>query len=183
MALCLSSIFCCLLSSTVYLSQADLLGIEMLLLLFKHLFRRHRSKPAHHLQIFLLAHLLIALTYFRQDLKVVDVERGCEGVEKLCFFVRRVREGVWRADGYCYVVADVRVVVGTVRGMEAHHALGYEEGLVVHLVPVRWGTGGIWRESKLVSCQRMWLRMKIIGWGGVVPLRSLCGCLFSTRPP
>jgi hypothetical protein len=91
---------------------------HLLLSLLQHLLRRHRSKPGHNLQILLLAHLLIALADLRQYLEVVDVEGGCESVEELCLFVRRVGEGVWCADGYSNVVANVGIVLGAVGGVE-----------------------------------------------------------------
>lgn len=47
-----------------------------------------------------------------------------------------------RADRHGDVVARFGVDDGVVRGVEAHGALGDEEGLVVHLVPVGGGAGG-----------------------------------------
>jgi hypothetical protein len=117
--------------------------------LFEHLLRRHRSKPAHNLQILLLAHLLVALAYLGKDLEVVDVEGGCEGVEELRLFICCIREGVWCADRHCNVVADVCVMLGAVGGVEAYHALRHEESFVVHLVPVGWWAGGVWGQCEL----------------------------------
>jgi hypothetical protein len=40
------------------------------------------------------------------------------------------------------------IVVCTIWGMKSHDALRYEEGLVVHLVPVCWRASGIgWKRE------------------------------------
>ena len=55
---------------------------------------------------------------------------------------------MWCANRCGNVVADMRIMVSTVRSVEAYHALCYEEGLVVHFVPMGWRTGCVWWECE-----------------------------------
>lgn len=48
-----------------------------------------------------------------------------------------------------HIIAYVGVMVGVVRRVEAHGALGDEEGFVVHFVPVSGWAGGVGWEGEL----------------------------------
>ena len=53
-----------------------------------------------------------------------------------------------RTHGNRNVIAHLRVDVGVVRRVEAHDALGDEEGFVVHFVPVGGWAGGVRGKGK-----------------------------------
>jgi hypothetical protein len=106
-------------------------------------FRIHRSirnsnrrKIRHGLAIRVRIHRHALLAHGAQQLEVVDVVCGREGVEELGLLVERVGEGVWRARWYRHIVARLGVDDRAVLAVEAQCALGHEEGLVVHFVPL-----------------------------------------------
>lgn len=109
--------------------------------LLQHWLGRHGSKPRHDFQILLFAHFLVALAHIREYLEVIDVECWRVCVEELCFDIERVRKGMWRANGHCYVVTNGGVNVRIVWRVEAYCSLRYQEGFVVHFVPVCWRSG------------------------------------------
>jgi hypothetical protein len=117
-------------------------------LLLQHRLGRHSRKPTHYLDILLLAHLLIALTDLSKYFEVIDIERGSVRVEELRFLVEWIGERMRCANRYSDVVANMRIVIRSVGCVEAYHALCYEEGLIVHLVPMSWRTGRVWWECE-----------------------------------
>jgi hypothetical protein len=106
-------------------------------------FRIHRSirnpnrrKIRHGLAIRIRIHRHALLAHGAQQLEVVDVVCGREGVEELGLLVERVGEGVWRARWHRHIVASLGVDDRAVLAVEAQCALGHEEGLVMHFVPL-----------------------------------------------
>lgn len=119
-------------------------GLFPLCLFLQHRLRRHSRKPTHHLNVLLFAHPLIAVADLSQYLKVIDVERRSVCVEELRFLVEWVGERMRCANRYSDVVANMRIVIRTIRGVKAYHALCHKEGLVVHFVPMGWRTDCVW---------------------------------------
>jgi hypothetical protein len=95
-----------------------------------------RRKIRHRLAIRVRIHRHALLAQGTQQLEVVDVVGGREGVEELGLLVERVGEGVWRARRHRHVVARLGVDNHAVLAVEAQRALGHEKGLIVHFVPL-----------------------------------------------
>jgi hypothetical protein len=127
--------------SAVFSSSLFLLRLSHVL---QHLPRRQSSKSTHNLYILLLNHLVIILTNFCQNPEIINIKRRRKRIEKFRFLLKRIAECMRGTDWDCHVVSSFGIYDGVVGGVEADCALGYEEGLVVHFVPVRGrarGTG------------------------------------------
>lgn len=125
----------------------------------QHLPCRHRSKPRHNLDILLLTHPTIPLTLLRHNPKIVNIKRWRIRIKELRLLIRRVGERVRRTHGNRNVIAHLRVDVGVVRRVEAHGALGDEEGFVVHFVPVGGRAGGVRGEGEFGAADA------VVWWG------------------
>jgi hypothetical protein len=93
-------------------------------------------KIRHCLAIRVRIHRHALLAQGAQQFEVVDVVGGREGVEELGLLVERVGEGVRRARRHRHVVARLGVDDRAVLAVEAQRALGHEEGLIVHFMPL-----------------------------------------------
>ena len=93
----------------------------------------------HHLHI----HLRPFLRPLHHQLEIINIESRRKRIEELRFLIKWIREGVRSANADGNVVAGFGVDGFVVFDVEANGALGYEEGLVVHFMPVGWGAGGV----------------------------------------
>ena len=114
------------------------------------------SVQSHGSHVNLSWHWLAFLSQSRQQFEVVDVERWRGREENPTFLVERVAERMWRTNWHDHVVASfgihnllILAGVAGVRNVEPDGALGYEKGLVVHFVPVRWRARGLGWKDKL----------------------------------
>lgn len=89
-----------------------------------------------------------SLPHLGQHLEVVDIEGWGVRVEELGFFIVRVRESMRTSSRDRHVVTQLGHYRLPVETVELHLALGDEEGLVVHFVPMRRGTLGVWRKRE-----------------------------------
>ena len=131
-------------------SRHPLLRLPRLLVHQRRSIHRHR----HHIDF--SRHGLPLLAQRRQQFEVVDVECRRAREEYAGLLIEGVAERVRRSDGHDHVVPSfgvddflIRAWVARLRDVEADGALGDEEGLVVHFVPVRWRAWGFGRHYEL----------------------------------
>lgn len=129
-----------------YLDSASLT-----LLLFVH---RDGRISAHGGLVDLRAELpTILLDHLRHQLEIVDIVSRREGVEEPRLFVERIGECVRGSHGDSHIIPGLGVDVGLgllqAGGVEADCAFGDEEGLVVHLMPMRRGAAIVGRDDDL----------------------------------
>lgn len=102
----------------------------------------------HSLHIHLRRNWLIRLRQLAQQFEVINVEARRCGKQDFCLVVVGVAECMWCSNRHDHVIARfgvddflVAAFFGRIGDVETDTSLCDVEGLVVHLVPVRWWTG------------------------------------------
>ena len=95
------------------------------------------------------------MTYLplHHQFEIINIERRRERIEELCLLIERITESMRSSRWDGHVVSELRVDVLAIFDVEADCALRDEESLVVHFVPVRWGTARVRGEGELCGAE------------------------------